>query len=178
MSCLVRTFTLLSRSYHSERVPAPLRLPPGFPSLLPLVLSCSNLLLRPRDPNGTYSVSTRTSNGGITDEESATAFFLSRPGCSEARQRPIGFLRKEVSNALEKDHERQKHQTSKSPWDLQYSSSNELTSVSFAPWVNQGGRYTRTSHLERLVREWKDELVFEDILRGQSSPFSRASKYP
>ena len=167
-----------SRSYHSICVPAPLRLPPGFPSLLPLVLSCNNLLLHPRDPNGTYSVSTRTRNGGIIDEESATAFCLSRPGCSEARQAPIGFLRKEVSSALEKDHERQKYQTSKSPWDLQYSSSNELTSISFAPWVNQGGRYTRTSHLERLVREWKDELVFEDILRGQSTPSSGVSQYP
>jgi hypothetical protein len=44
-----------------------------------------------------------------------------------------------------------------------------MQSVSFADWVNEGGRHARTLHIERLVLEWRRKKVFSDLLKGVCS---------
>lgn len=152
-------------SYHNERPPAPLRLPSGYHSLLPLICSSSNLVL----PNGPWQgknqhfVGSRAPDGSIVGEEIVIPFFISR--LTSPEHDPVGFLRPEVTAALERDHRKYIETGAKSPWDIHYCHT-KLESVSFAPWVNAGGKYLRTMHMERLINEWKQEKVFTDILRG------------
>lgn len=177
------TLRRLSRFYHLHPRPAPLRLPAGCPSLLPLVISSSNLIIRPpsENPGSSYSVGTRISDGSIINKENVVPFYLSSQTSSQSKHNPIGFVRPEVSNALQKDHRRQINETSKSSWDLQYSLAGDISSIAFAPWINQGGRYSRTQHMERLIHEWKSEDIFTDILKGKNKlghTRSRSFTYP
>lgn len=41
-----------------------------------------------------------------------------------------------------------------------------IQSVSFADWVNEGGRHARSLHVDRLVLEWRRKKVFADLLKG------------
>jgi hypothetical protein len=156
------------RSYCSKPRPAALKLPTAYSTLLPLVLSSSNLEISPgpwHTPHLRHQVATRTRDNHCVDEETVLPFFLSTPYSPQCR--PIGFLRPEVVNALEADHSNQISAHKISPWNLQYSGHSEKPwSVSFASWVNEAGNRARTVHIERLVREWKRENLFHNILRG------------
>ena len=147
------------RSYCSKPPPAALKLPTTHPTLLPLVLSSSNLEI-PQGPWHTphlpHRVATRTENNNGVNEETVLPFFLSTPHSPQCR--PIGFLRPEVLNALQVDHRNQISAHKISPWNLhmQYPDHSEKPwSVSFASWAHEVGNRARTAHIDRLVREWK-----------------------
>lgn len=160
---------IYTRLYHSNSRPTHLRLPANHHSLLPLVLSSSNLRLSPVLQNSAthYQVSTRRESGIYGDEEPVVPFFVSTPMSPECK--PIGFLRPEVLHALKIDHETQLRQHHRSPWDLQYTGKSDRTvlSIAFAQWINAGGQPQRTQHMERLVMEWRNNKLFSDILRGR-----------
>jgi hypothetical protein len=156
------------RSFCSKPRSAALKLPAAHPTFLPLVLSSSNLGISRgpwHSPHLRSRVVTRTKDNGYVDEETVLPFFLSTPFSSQCR--PIGFLRPEVANALEADHNNQISAHKISPWHLQYSHhANRPWSASFSSWVNEAGHRARTVHIDRLVREWNREKLFDDILRG------------
>ncbi|RDB23313.1 Thiamine pyrophosphokinase [Hypsizygus marmoreus] len=154
--------TLYARLYHRQHRPDPLHLPAGHRSLLPLVLSSSNLVLQ---ASGSI-VGTRMEDGTASKQEPVVPFFLSVP---TSEQRPTGFLRQEVLKAIQGDHGNHKSEGKNSPWHLQYSPAGDILSISFAEWVNKGGKYARTMHMERLVQEWRHKQIFPDILRGWSN---------
>ncbi|PPQ78381.1 hypothetical protein CVT25_011604 [Psilocybe cyanescens] len=147
----------------------PLKLPRGHHSLLPLVHSCNNLILshHPWHSDPKHTVATRTALGDLTDEETVVPFVISH----DHRDYPaVGFIRPHVASALEEDHQKHLVSGSASPWDLRYSKEfpKVLKAVAFAAWVNEGGKYTRTMHMERLVYDWRKHDVFADILKGWS----------
>jgi len=160
----------LLRFYHAGSRPTPLRLPSEHPSLLPLVLSSSNLRLSPFPHNSIvrHRVSTRKASDVCSDEEFVVPFYVSTLTFPECQ--PTGWLRPQVVEALKKDHETELRRNQRSPWQLQYASESDgvLLSVAFAPWINAGGQQQRTLHMERLVKEWRQEQLFADILRGWS----------
>ncbi|KAJ3504136.1 hypothetical protein NLJ89_g8100 [Agrocybe chaxingu] len=161
-----RKFNNLLRLYHVDFAPPPsLSLPRGHHSLLPLVYSCNNLIL-PRDTQRPTTVGTRTAEGDVVNEEHVIPFLLSQ----DQKDGPVGYLRAQVASALEEDHQKHLVSGAASPWDLRYSreQARDLVSVAFAPWVNEGGKYTRTMHMERIVYEWKKHGLFKEILRGWS----------
>ncbi|KAF8966315.1 hypothetical protein BDZ97DRAFT_1808992 [Flammula alnicola] len=157
------------RTYHADLAPVePLKLPRGHHSLLSLVHECNNLIL-PHNPwhiEKHHTIATRTSSGGTVNEETVVPFLISH----DQQEIPIGFIRPQVVSALEEDHQKHLVSGAASPWDLRYSNEQPkvLKSVAFAEWVNEGGKYTRTMHMERLVSEWKKHNVFKEILRGWS----------
>lgn len=102
--------------------------------------------------------------------------------------KPVGWLLPEVAAAISRDHLRHFQRDSSSPWEVRYFGDGVRTpaaasrvgsfgggeeyaaeviqSVSFADWVNEGGRHARTLHVERLVLEWRRKKVFADLLKG------------
>ncbi|KAF9565813.1 hypothetical protein CPC08DRAFT_704248 [Agrocybe pediades] len=157
------------RSYYTDVIPVqPLRLPRGHHSLLPLVNSCNNLVLpnEPWDNQSIHAIATRTAEGGIVDQETVVPFFISH----HTQDKPVGFIRPEVALALEEDHQKHLIQGSASPWELRYSKEHPKTlrAAAFAAWVNEGGKYTRTMHMERLVYDWRKHNMFSVILKGWS----------
>lgn len=159
--------------HHHElaRSPAPLKLPPGFTSLLPLILSSNNLVL-PGDPSwpanerySTGTVGSRTEDRAVTLTETVVPFFLSHNHASDGGQR-LGYLRPAVVRALSEDHE---ELAARSPWDMQLSDAGNVASVSFTSRVNGEGQSSRTQHMERIVKGWKDRKMFADILGGEHS---------
>jgi hypothetical protein len=164
ISC--RPFTL--RFYHPDSRPTPLRLPSGHNSLLPLVLSSSNLRLSPLSHNHTirHRVSTRNESNISLDAEFVVPFYVSTPLSPECR--PIGWLRPQVAQALEEDHETELRRDQRSPWQFHRNESDGLPqAAAFARWINAGGQQLRTLCMERLVMRWRQEQLFTDILRGQ-----------
>ncbi|KAF8202160.1 hypothetical protein BJ912DRAFT_1053392 [Pholiota molesta] len=134
------------RLYHADAAPVePLKLPHGYRSLLPLVHECNNLVLPhiPWHTDKLHTIATRTADGSMVNEEAVIPFLISH----DQQEKPIV-----------------------SPWDLKYSNEQNkvLKAVAFADWVNEGGKYTRTMHMERLVSEWKKQNIFKEILRGWS----------
>jgi len=157
------------RAYHADFTPVkPLRLPAGHHSLLPLVNSCNNLILS-QSPSPTHAespptIANRTTEGAVVNEEVVVPFLLSQ-GDLES---PVGFLRSQVASAIEDDHQRHLVSHSASPWELRYSKHlpKGLKSVAFAEWVNEGGKYTRTMHMERIVLDWRKHGLFPEVLKG------------
>jgi len=155
------------RSYYTDVKPVqPLKLPRGHESLLPLVHTCNNLVLpnEPWDSHSTHIIGTRTAEGDVVGRETAIPFLISH----NTREKPIGLIRPDVALALEEDHQKHLVQGSASPWELRYSKEHPkaLQAVAFAAWVNEGGKYTRTMHMERLVYDWRKHNVFPIILKG------------
>ncbi|KAF5336139.1 hypothetical protein D9611_006442 [Ephemerocybe angulata] len=174
--------------------PTPLQYPHGHQTLLPLVLTCNNLVL-PQDPwhvQEPLLVGSRTSSGGIAAQERVIPFLVSHdPG-----DKPIGWLLPEVAAAISRDHLRHFQRDSASPWEVRYFEdgvrvpapsvmglgggtgvvhggvgqygAEYISSVSFADWVNEGGRHARTLHMERLILEWRRKKVFADLLKDWS----------
>jgi len=170
------------RAYHADFTPVkPLRLPAGHHSLLPLVNSCNNLILS-QSPSPTHAespptIANRTTEGAVVSEEVVVPFLLSQ-GDLES---PVGFLRSQVASAIEDDHQRHLVSHSASPWELRYSKHlpKGLKSVAFAEWVNEGGKYTRTMHMERIVLDWRKHGLFPEVLKGvcvSSHYFQQANK--
>jgi hypothetical protein len=89
------------------------------------------------------------------------------------REKSFGFLRQQVASALEEDHHKHLVSGSASPWDLRYSKDypKRLKSVAFAAWVNEGGNYTRTMQMGRIVSDWRKQNLFKEVLRGSCSFF-------
>ncbi|KAF9054504.1 hypothetical protein BJ165DRAFT_1439377 [Panaeolus papilionaceus] len=181
-----------SRSYHADFTPVkPLSLPAGHHSLLPLVHSCNNLILPTSSsltidaldsssPQHQPTISTRSPTGEAIATETVVPFHLSHSNASlsplqdpniAASRGPVGLLRPQVASALEDDHQKHLVSGAASPWDLRYTKTDGqsvLRSVAFADWVNEGGKYTRTMHMERIVDDWKKHGQFKEILRGWS----------
>lgn len=153
-----------TRGYYSYPRPIPIKLPEGYDSFLPLVLSYNNLDIT-KFRGTQYLATTRSEDGSSATPEHIVPFFLSNLGGPQ--QQPLGFLRPKVVNALE---EYQKQQPD-SPFDLKYSpksSGRQLMSVAFTTMVNIGGSVVRTKRMEMLVEEWKDDNPFGDILLGEN----------
>ncbi|KDR80652.1 hypothetical protein GALMADRAFT_241011 [Galerina marginata CBS 339.88] len=164
-----RTCRAILRSYYADVLPVePLRLPPGHRSLLPLVHSCNNLVLphQPWHSQAPLVMGTRNSDGEVVDKEHIVPFVLSHGH----REGPVGFLRPQVASALEDDHQKHLVSGAASPWDLKYTKDHpkSLKSVAFAAWINEGGKYTRTMHIEHLVDEWRRRNMFPEVLKGWS----------
>jgi hypothetical protein len=158
----VQNTRLISRFYHFK----PLQIPRGR-SLLPLVNSCNNLIL-PQTPchiHAPCTIGSRTPGGDVVDQEPVVPFLLSRTNTEE----PVGYLRPQVASAIEHDHDKHLVSGAASPWSLVYSRQHprELKFVAFAEWVNEGGKYTRTMHVDRIVNEWKKHGLFFKILEGE-----------
>lgn len=157
------------RRYHVDAPPvAHLKLPSGYGSLLPLVHECNNLIL-PHGPWDNYTerlhtIATRTADGTVVDEEPVVPFLISHA----AGEKPIGFVRHQVASALEDDHQKHLVSDAASPWEFRYSNdpNKVLKAIAFADWVNEGGKYTRTMHMERIVSDWKKHGAFTPILRS------------
>ncbi|KAH9479438.1 hypothetical protein JR316_0008032 [Psilocybe cubensis] len=164
------SYVALYHSYPPGLNPVkPLKLPREHHSLLPLVHSCNNLILsnHPWHSDTPHTVATRTAQGDLIDQETVVPFVISH----DHRDYPaVGFIRPQVAAALEEDHQKHLVSGSASPWDLRYSKElpKVLKAVAFAPWVNEGGKYTRTMHMERLIYDWRKHDVFSDILKGWS----------
>ncbi|KAI0064913.1 hypothetical protein BV25DRAFT_1881413 [Artomyces pyxidatus] len=131
--------------------------------LLPLVYSASNLVVSFESSSGVhvYSRQAVTGKDGLSftlEGEPTLPFFLSEP--SSTTDVPVGLVRYTVVEAL-------KNHVDECP--LQVVGSRDLSFVSFKPWVNDGGPESRTSHIQRLVKDWKDSSLFTDILRGWSN---------
>lgn len=157
-----------ARYYHLEKRPKPLSLPEGHTSLLPLVYSCSNLNLPPRDPyhgsrDGEQHISSKRADGSTADIETVIPFYLAGEPLSGLGHQPVGFLRPTVAQALLKDHEVYMEKGQPSPWHC----SHNAARWSFSDAINREGRTARTREMESLVRRWKTEGAFEDILRGE-----------
>lgn len=155
------------RSYHADSTPVqPLALPRGYNSLLPLVHECNNLILphHPWHVDLEHKIATRLQNGSFEKEEVVLPFLIAH----DEKEQPIGFIRPQVASALEDDHQRHLVSGSASPWDLRYSKGQPKTlkSVAFADWVNEGGKFTRTMHMDRIVIEWKKANMFMEVLRS------------
>ena len=151
-------------SYHTAV--KPLRLPDGHHSILPLIHECNNLVLPHRrwQSELDHIIATRTASGDSVNEEAVLPLLISH--CH--REKPIGFIRQQVALALEGDHQKHLISGSASPWDLRYSKDypKRLKSVAFAAWVNEGGKYTRTMHMGRIVSDWRKQNLFKEILRS------------
>ncbi|KAF8159529.1 hypothetical protein B0H34DRAFT_748229 [Crassisporium funariophilum] len=157
------------RPYHTDSVPVkPLRLSPGHYSLLPLVHYCNNLILPHTDwrSDAHHIVGSRTPEGDIYGEEPVAPFLISH----SPQERPVGYVRPQVAAAIEDDHQKHFVSGSASPWDLRYTkdSPKRLKSVAFAEWVNEGGLYTRTMHMDRIVSDWQKKQMFKDVMTGWS----------
>ena len=164
----LRTFSLhsLPRSYHTQPI-RPLQLPSGYQSLLPLVRSCSDLSLPhyPCQSETPYVIASYNPEGAILDEEAVVPFLISH----EPSEKPVGYLRTQVASALEDDHQKHLVSGSASPWDLRYSknsTTNCLKALAFAEWVNEGGKFTRTMHMERIVLDWRKRKMFKEVLKS------------
>lgn len=161
---------LALRSYHTNSAASarPLRLPSGHQSLLPLVRSCSNLILphnNPCQPETPHCVmASRKSEGAISDEEIVVPFLISH----DPSDKPVGYLRPQVVSAIEEDHQKHLISGSASPWDLRYSKDCPtcVKALAFADWVNEGGKFARTMHMERIVQDWQKREMFKDVLRS------------
>lgn len=164
------------RSYHTAV--KPLRLPSGHHSILPLIHECNNLVLPHRlwQSEMDHTIATRIANGSSVDEETVLPLLISH----HHQEKPVGFIRQRVALALEGDHQKHLISGSASPWDLRYSkdSPKRLKSVAFAAWVNEGGKYTRTMHMGRLVSDWRKQNLFKEILRGWSDEAYPVYTYP
>lgn len=151
-------------SYHTAV--KPLRLPNGHHSILPLIHECNNLVLPHRrwQSEMDHIIATRTASGESVNEETVLPLLISH----HHREKPVGFIRQQVALALEGDHQKHLISGSASPWDLRYSKGypKRLKSVAFAAWVNEGGKYTRTMHMGRIVSDWRKQNLFKEILRG------------
>jgi hypothetical protein len=157
MRVLTRTLHTAARSY-------------SHPSLLPTVLSASNLsitssLSSRETSHRVFDVGTRTPNG-LKDVERVVPFYTS---CSESKSRtgrPIGYLRSEVVQAL-----RTAHATagSASPWSFRTTpdaEGDETLAVAFSDASR--GKEVRTAALGELMHDWKKSGLFPDILKGIS----------
>lgn len=161
---------VILRSYYADVIPVePLKLPPSHRTLLPLIRSSNNLVLPPQPwaSQAHLSIGTRTPEGDVIEKETVVPFVLSHA----QRESPVGFIRPQVASALEEDHQKHLVSGSASPWDLKYTKEHpkQLKSAAFAAWVNEGGKYTRTMHMERLVYDWRKHGMFPEILKGASS---------
>ncbi|KAF8906217.1 hypothetical protein CPB84DRAFT_1770253 [Gymnopilus junonius] len=160
---------VILRSYYVDVVPVePLKLPPGHRTLLPLINSCNNLVLPPQPwvAQTHLSIGTRTPEGDVVEKENVLPFVLSHA----QREIPLGFIRPQVAAALEEDHQKHLVSGSASPWDLKYTKEHpkQLKSAAFAAWVNEGGKFTRTMHMERLVYDWRKHNMFPEVLKAWS----------
>lgn len=154
----------LHRAYHTRS----LQLPSGHQSLLPLVRSYNNLILphnpgRSETPHVIASVS-HMSEGEIIDQEIVVPFLISH----DPFEKPVGYLRHQVVSAIEDDHQKHLVYGSASPWDLRYSNhpTKCLKSLAFADWVNEGGKFTRTMHMEKILLDWQSKKMFKEVLRS------------
>lgn len=155
------------RPYHTETPPVrPLRFPSGYQSILPLVHSCTNLILphNPCQSETPHIIASRNSEGAIIDEEMVVPFLISH----DPSEKPVGYLRPQVVSALEDDHQKHLVSGSASPWDFRYSKNptKSLKSLAFAEWVNEGGKFTRTMHMERIVLDWHKRKMFKELLKS------------
>jgi hypothetical protein len=140
------------------------------PSLLPTVLSSSNLITTSRTStrNGSqriFEVATRTRTGSLGDQERVVPFYMSQLSYAH-NKRPIGYLRQEVVNALRAAHAKAGASSSWSFCHGADATDDETLAVSFA---NQScSNASRTAVMHELVSGWKSEGLFGDILRGTS----------
>ncbi|KAF8514850.1 hypothetical protein BU17DRAFT_76967 [Hysterangium stoloniferum] len=154
-----RTFVIaLNQSYTS------------YHSLLPLVYTCNNLVLSRSSlgSSGRHSIATRTEEGDLVCEEKVVPFLISH---THHQGFPVGFLRREVALAVEDGHKNLLISGMPSPWDLQYAkedSQDDLQSIAFSGWVNEGGQKSRTAHIAGLISGWKKHDAFKEILKGWS----------
>lgn len=152
------------RLFHSVPRPEPLAFPPDFPSLHPFVHSLANLEL-PRGPwypvKG-YPVFTRNADGFLGAREVVAPFYVNSRA---AQSGPLGFIRREVAQAIAQDGQTRFEETGQSPWNI-LRVGRDITSVSFTPTVNKGGRAAREAVLKTLIDGWRDKGMFPEILRG------------
>jgi hypothetical protein len=132
-------------------------------TLLPVVLSASNLLLshgRYDSPELVHTIRTRVAHDTkMAMEETIIPFFTSTP-----LGRPIGFLRPQVLCAIEDHHALSGY---KSPCHFYHSPETPgggPWAVSFAAWVNEGGSGTRSLSINHLLIEWRAKGVFPSLL--------------
>jgi len=149
---------------HHERAPKPVSYPSGYKTLLSLVLRSTNLVLL-RGPNGGHISASRDEHNSSVGEEKVSPFLLSH---SWAGDKPLGYVREGVLQAILKDHE---NRGWNSPWNIKFVDEGQAkpevpSSIAFADWVNNDGVERRTKELKRLIDSWKDSDTFTEILRG------------
>ncbi|THH11461.1 hypothetical protein EW146_g8038 [Bondarzewia mesenterica] len=109
---------------------------------------------------------TRTTENTLTHRESIVPFFVAAP-TDNGPTKPVGYLRPLVLRSLE-EHHASLHSKHQSPWEFG-SNAGGARFVSFSSSVNEGGKESRTFHINQLAKNWKEKGFFEDILRGWSN---------
>ncbi|KAA1473016.1 hypothetical protein DENSPDRAFT_822230 [Dentipellis sp. KUC8613] len=139
----------------------------GHKSLLPIVLSSRNLILRdiPKSlsDHRQVLVASRTAENTLQDEESLVPFFVGTKGAP-----PVGFLRPSVVRHLEREHSSHIVNGRESPWEL-LSSSGTTHAVSFTSKVVAGGVQARTHSINQSVEGMKHNSAFDELLKGWSN---------
>jgi hypothetical protein len=138
-------------------------------SLLPLVLSASNLLISPGpygNPEAVHTLRTRTDDERSAMKEILVPFFVSKPAF---HSQPVGFLRPQVLHALQAADSQEREFGNLSPWCLYNSASRKAEgpwAVSFADWVNERGAEARTNHINSLLETWRKKNTFALPMKG------------
>lgn len=148
-----------------------LRLPSSHPSLLPVVLSASNLFITPIPPArdthiGGFNVASRTRSGDLVNHERVVPFYSSS---RLTDRRPVGYLRPEVAEIMLSVHS---EAGEASPWNVMNGTDaygDKTSAFGFSKEVESQGKGARTMHMEKLVKEWKKLGLFKEILKGSSN---------
>ncbi|KAF9221180.1 hypothetical protein BS17DRAFT_786025 [Gyrodon lividus] len=132
-------------------------------SVLPLVLSSINLALPSGpfdDPTTTHRASCYASSVPAEEEERLLPMFLH----SSLPKSPIGFLRPKVMEKILCDHE----QCGKnSMWNVFRRPDDSPWAIAFADHIADFA--ARSQAMSGLLRAWKDDGFFPDILKGWSN---------
>lgn len=149
----------------------PLGLPSGSWTLLPIIEKCDNAVL-PAWPPRSQSEQT-----DADAEDRLVPFFV-----EEQDTRPVGFLRPKVLQAMLDDNEAMttKMKMAEPCWQVRTRTNDakeavaadglhNIESVAIAKWINDEGKETRSEHMDRLVRKWREQGLFSDELGGASA---------
>jgi hypothetical protein len=157
--------------FESSLVP-PLLLPQGRWTLKSVVSRCNNAVL----PEGPFSAVKLAYDKTLSDDWLVPFFLLplENPD-SSGLTLPIGFLKRQVVDALLEDNHKMDKIKCDRCWRI-YGEKDETWAVSFEEWFTDTDTreellLRRTEHVDRLVRGWKEAGKFPDLL---SSAFNSA----
>lgn len=140
----------------------PLMLPAGVWSLLSVCTALDNAVL-PQGPFGPALHASRVAQAQEEKEELLLPFFV-----KSSDRKPVGFLRPRVVEALRDDNAHMTKMRSQPCWQvMKVPESGDAWGIAFEDWLNDEGRETRSEHMDRVTRAWKQETRFPEELNGE-----------
>jgi hypothetical protein len=159
--------SITDRSYspckcHQVAAVSSLTFPHGHKTLLPLVNSCNNLSISSIGGSEKRQVQTRNADGTLSNKEIVVPFVL-RHDREDRCRRPLGYLRPHVLDRIVEEG----NKWILSPWSYRKCSDGTVESVAFEDFhFDEGKDNVPTFYLEEMVRRWKTENTFPEILKG------------